>query len=447
MLESGYDLSELSFTLYCRNRVHSLTQRVKSIASKHPRLTTATVLGTALFGGYLLYQWFQRRQQHRRLLFRTVGNDTQQTSRSVQFAEALHDSTSLPYELIKLAGEYDFEFRGYRSDDFSDPQELWRSNHGWQSGCKKLSDTRFICKGSDGTLQIWDSKEKRCVEILRHGPQFSAFTVVEETEAAPTKIVTASNQELKVWKISEETKKWECEKNSPFTQHCTPEDLIDLKNGKIACRVHEDGPQANSAKAVYIFNLEAGTWEAPWNVEPQPQVCGNLLLDRVVDFVALPHERIAISSDSSLRIYDSSTKAPLQLLEQLPAVHSHSDTHLLALSYGKKLAYASMAYRDEHRVSYIKIFDTETGQLLRELGGHTNGEKIIALGEAPDGNLVSVIGSSGKNIDFMRVWDVDTGNCINTIKVDATYQLQQLSLITFPRHLGVPWWDHFVLLQ
>lgn len=73
-------------------------------------------------------------------------------------------------------------------------------------------------------------------------------------------------------------------------------------------------------------------------------------------------------------------------------------------------------------LNYIAIFDTQTGQQIRQLVGHE--EEVNALTVLPDGRLASA--SDDKTI---RVWDVRSGKCERVLQ---SHTNDVYSLATLP---------------
>ncbi len=123
--------------------------------------------------------------------------------------------------------------------------------------------------------------------------------------------------------------------------------------------------------------------------------------------------------DRTIRIWDASTQQTVLTIEDTQEVSSMDDTvHLLhdlefsptgmqiAASFGGGL----------ERGGAIRIFDVSTGQLLQEFGG---GGSAVDISWNPDGSLIAAKttgGSLGFVINYVTVWNVQTGEIVAQIE-------------------------------
>jgi WD40 repeat protein len=128
------------------------------------------------------------------------------------------------------------------------------------------------------------------------------------------------------------------------------------------------------------------------------------------DIVAvLDHGRLASSSWSAIRVWDSVSGVLMRVLEG----HTHRVIALIGLPCGK-LASGSWD-------KTLRVWDVAGGVCERVLVGHTSWVNCLTV--LPNGNLVS-----SSNDRTMRVWDLDSGECLRII--ECTYTVR--SMVVMP---------------
>ena len=65
-----------------------------------------------------------------------------------------------------------------------------------------------------------------------------------------------------------------------------------------------------------------------------------------------------------------------------------------------------------------------TGQCLKTLQGHTNG--IWSVTFSPDGQQLA----SGSEDGTIKLWDVNTGDCLKTLRADRPYEGMNITGVT-----------------
>ncbi|MGV0102186.1 WD40 repeat domain-containing protein [Nostoc sp. DSM 114160] len=72
----------------------------------------------------------------------------------------------------------------------------------------------------------------------------------------------------------------------------------------------------------------------------------------------------------------------------------------------------------------VKLWDVDTGNCLRTLSGHTRW--VWSVGFSPNGQ--SVVSCSED--ETIKVWDVETGACLKTLRSKSPYEGMNITSIT-----------------
>ena len=112
------------------------------------------------------------------------------------------------------------------------------------------------------------------------------------------------------------------------------------------------------------------------------------------------------------------------------SVHSMS---IEAIAYSPDGAYLASGSND----NTIKIWEVETGRLLRTLTGHT--DSVYSVSYSPDGKYVA----SGSQDKTIKLWEVTTGNCIRTLTGHTSY-VKSVMYSPDGKHLASAAWDNTI---
>ena len=114
------------------------------------------------------------------------------------------------------------------------------------------------------------------------------------------------------------------------------------------------------------------------------------------------------------------------------SVHSMS---IEAIAYSPDGAYLASGSND----NTIKIWEVETGRLLRTLIGHT--DDVYSVSYSPDGKYIT----SGSRDETIKIWEVVTGECIRTL-TGHTSLVKSVTYSPNGKYLATGSWDKTIKL-
>ena len=106
-----------------------------------------------------------------------------------------------------------------------------------------------------------------------------------------------------------------------------------------------------------------------------------------------------------------------------------------SISYSPDGAYLASSSDDKT----IKLWEVETGRLLRTLTGHT--DDVYSVAYSPDEKYVA----SSSSDETIKIWEVATGNCIKTLTGHTSY-VRSVSYSPDGKYLASGSWDETVKL-
>jgi WD40 repeat protein len=261
-------------------------------------------------------------------------------------------------------------------------------------GGKNGKSTPILASGSRGETKLWDLTKGELIGTLSEY-QWSVSGVVDEVNSltfspdGQTLVSGGADSTIKIW-------------------HSGAVDLIDIlhkHNGMVRCVAFSpDGRMlatgGDDRKILF------------WDLMYRQVAIALSLDDTAAHSLAFSQDgqTLVTGSYRKIKVWRKSCQGKVETFNTEPLYtlmgHSHI-VHSLAVSGHDNILVSGS------RDKTIKIWDLETGELLRTLKGHKDGVDAIAL--SPDGEIIAS-GSSDKTI---KLWHLHTGELLGTFKGHA----------------------------
>ena len=145
------------------------------------------------------------------------------------------------------------------------------------------------------------------------------------------------------------------------------------------------------------------------------------------------------SRDNTIRLWDANTGEHLQTLtghtSDVNSVAYSPDGRTIASGSGDTWSWSSSDEEDHT----VRLWDADTGELLRTLTGHTSDVNSVA--NSPDGRTIA----SGSDDDTIRLWDADNGRHLRTL-TGHTHYVFSVAFSSDGRTIASGSWDYTVRL-
>lgn len=308
-----------------------------------------------------------------------------------------------------------------RSVDLNNSQSsIVHDEHSVPITCIAISrDNRYIASASeDKTILVWDSAKRAVVHQLKgHTDQILAIRFHHDG----SKIVSTTGGETIIWSL-DKLKSTNIDANSVQNVHTnldgsivvawrynsTHAKLWDAATGQLlqrigisgdaleGCSLAENGERIatrHRSGKVLVWDLATGA------------VCTEITLtDRRHDQVEISADGRLLASKSSddyLAVYDADSG---KRLHELKLYSSRFDAFAFSRD-GKKLAAGGFRTNNKQDgETLIKIWDTESGKLIYEIGDHPGSPyPIVSISFNPNGDRLV---SSSRAYDSTRIWDL-----------------------------------------
>ena len=161
--------------------------------------------------------------------------------------------------------------------------------------------------------------------------------------------------------------------------------------------------------------LRAPAQRTGWN--PHPAWYRTFVGCNTISKVALGFEgRIALTAGGGLQMWDLATGSCRTLVGSRDGLDEETFDALAISADGRRAVSGD-------RSGTVRVWDLESGECIRTLKGHA--DRVSAVDITPDGRRV-VSGSGGQD-RTLRVWDVASGRCERTLEGDPNFHFAHIS--------------------
>ncbi|MDX2244905.1 MAG: NB-ARC domain-containing protein [Leptolyngbyaceae cyanobacterium bins.302] len=255
--------------------------------------------------------------------------------------------------------------------------------------------TLLATSSADRTIKLWNAKTGVCLQTLA-GHQDWVGAIAFSPDGRFL-ISGSDDSSLKLWDVEAAT----CLQT--LTGHSSPVRSVAFSpNGQAVA-------SGGSDRTVKIWHLGTGCLRTlTGHSKPIRSVAYQS--PEAGDFSAecdrFSQQLVTASEDGTLRLWDSQTGQCLKVLPghtgHVRTVAIHPKGHLLASGSADQT---------------VKLWNRETGHCLRTLRGYTNFALAVACAANYSSNLeYSPLIASGHSDRTVRVWNLNTGECLHTLK-------------------------------
>ncbi|MEO8890659.1 MAG: WD40 repeat domain-containing protein, partial [Coleofasciculaceae cyanobacterium] len=264
----------------------------------------------------------------------------------------------------------------------------------------------------DQTIRLWDVNTGHCLRVLA-GHQNEVRCVAFSPNSAAVATLGASGQTLASGSGDQTIRLWDVN-----TGHCL--NVLQGHHSEVRCVAFSPNGQLLASGGrdgmVRLWDVTTGQ-------------CLNTLPGHSnwIESVAFSQDGQTLVSlggrDKMLRLWEVSTG---QCLKTLPGQTRWAES--IAFSPDGQI------FAGEGDDSTVCLWEVSTGQCLKTLRGHT--DKIWSVAFSSDSAAVAKLGASGQTLisgsqdETIRIWDVKTGECLKTLKVDRPYEGMNITGVT-----------------
>lgn len=239
-------------------------------------------------------------------------------------------------------------------------------------------DGRYIVTASiDSTIRIWDAKTGQQAGKTLDGHTSAVYSASFSPDGKYIVAVLVDNT-IRIWDVTTSKQVWKALQANPvMTASFSPD-------GKYIVSGYADG-------MVRIWEVETG--------ELYDELEGHTGCVKSASFSPDGRYIVSASYDNTVRIWDTEKEQPMERILDLKTYFCYSAS---IRPDGKYIA-ASLA-------NIIKIWDAKTGQLVKNLKGHT--EDVYSVAFSPDGRYIV-----STSLDTtVRIWEAKTGKQVGSLK-------------------------------
>jgi WD40 repeat protein len=247
----------------------------------------------------------------------------------------------------------------------------------------------------DRTLRLWDLETGQSLRTLEdHMDCVVAVAVISDGHRA---VSGSDDRTLRLWDLKTG------QRLRIFEGHAS---------SVLAVALTRDGRQAVSAsddRTLRLWDLKSGKL-----LRTLKGHTGSVL---AVSLTPDGHRAVSGSNDGTLRLWDLNTGQSLRTFEghtsSVLAVAVTPDGRLVLSASGEEWPRILGPGADERGSAPLRLWDLESGTLLRTLRGHTGSVRAVAL--TPDGRAAV----SGSDDGTLRLWDLQTSTEIALFTTDS----------------------------
>ena len=245
-------------------------------------------------------------------------------------------------------------------------------------------NTKIISRSFDKTIKVWDLETCRLLKTIYPGEHYTFNIQSVAISPDNTKIVSYLASVIKVWDMN--------------TGKC----LSEFESHKFVESI------AITPDNMIVSGLRDGTIKV-WDSSVENLLSTQEYIDRINGLVISPdNTKIVTYNSGIIRVWDLNTGKLLQLL---------GGDFINSVAIGPDSSNIILACMNPE----IKVQDMDTGKVLKTLAGHTGSIESIAI-TSDNSKIVSGSGTkySIKIHDFIhdctiKVWDIDTGKVLKTL--------------------------------
>ena len=266
-------------------------------------------------------------------------------------------------------------------------------------------DGKTAISGSyDGTLEVWDLENGSCIRTIEgHTKGVKCVGIIPDGKRA---VSGSYDNTLKVWNIESG------QYLEAFERH----------KRKIYCvGITPDGKRAVSGSYDHTLRV----WDLP------SSRCLRTMASHVgcvccVSITPDGERAVSGSWDKTLKVWDLESGRCLRTLEG----HTEMVACLSLTPDGRRVISGSGGDFTKFNVGdhNLRVWDLESGQCLRMLEGHKNSVRCVSI--TPDGRRAI----SGSSDCTLRVWDLENGHCLRTLEGHSEYDPQVRRFKTIGGH-------------
>ena len=255
-------------------------------------------------------------------------------------------------------------------------------------------DGKYIISGlSDKNIKMWDANTGECLKTIKSGHTREVDILSYSPFGKYFISASSSTRPIKIWDVS----------TGKYIK------ILRGQNSLESVIYSPDGKYIVSSTGLGIQIWEASTG-----------VCLKILKNRLgfissIAFSPDGQRIIGSSYDNIIGMIDLKTGKSLQTLKGHSSLvnslaYSPDGNYIVSGSDKFNLRSHSNKYPRWNSNCVIKIWDTNTGECLKNLEGHSNSVNSVAY--SPDGTKI-ISGSDDKTI---KIWNANTGECLQTLE-------------------------------